>query len=234
MAARAPLLLIPGLICTARLWAAQQHDLADIAEIHSTDAHFRFDSVQEIAAAILAEAPQRFALAGLSMGGYVAFEVMRQAPERVERLALLNTSARSDDDARRAERRLLIEQVQHGRFLGVTDRLMPYLVHDDALQRPTVADTVKAMAQEIGREGYVRQQTAILNRPESCGTLRWIACPTLIVGGREDRLTPPAQQEEIHAAVAGSTLLILERCGHLSPLEHPQSVSDAMRTWLTR
>jgi len=226
------LILIPGLICTDALWAPQIAALSDIAEITVAD-HRRHDAIADIAAALLQSAPPRFALAGLSMGGYVALEVMGQAPHRVTNLALLDTSARADDPAKQAERRALIDQAGMGRFRGVSDRLLPLFVHPERLKDKALGDIVYRMAEETGRDAFIRQQRAILSRPDYRAGLAAIAAPTLVLCGRQDRLTPLHLHEEMAAAIPDADLAVVETCGHLSTLERPDAVNQAMRRWLT-
>lgn len=231
---RIPLLLVPGLLCSTRLWEAQVDGLADIALPIVTQAQSEHDSLPAIATAILATAPHRFALAGLSFGGYVAMELLRQAPERVLGVALLDTSAKPDTPERIAARRDLIALAEKGRFLGVTDRLLPMLVHPDRLADAALVAAVKQMAADVGKDGFLRQQAAIMARPDSRPSLRRIGCPALLLCGREDLLTPPAEHEEMHGLIAGSRLVVLERCGHLSSMEAPEAVNAALRDWLGR
>ncbi|MBT5895134.1 MAG: alpha/beta fold hydrolase, partial [Rhodospirillaceae bacterium] len=174
----------------------------------------------------------RFALAGLSFGGYVAFEIMRRASHRVDRLALLDTTARDDDDDRRKLRRNYIKQAQVGRFLGMTDRLISQFIHPDRLADGNLVDAVKKMALDVGRDGFIRQQTAIIGRPDSRRDLGGIECPTLVLVGGQDALTPVARHEEIQAAIPGAELRVIEDCGHLSTMERPDEVNQAMREWL--
>ena len=185
-----PVLFLPGLLCDATLWRAQIDDLADVAAPMVADLTLD-GSVAAMAARTLAAAPPRFSLVALSMGGYVAFEIMRQAPERVTRLALLATSAAPDDAARAAERRGAMESLRIGKFMGVTARLLPQLVHPGHVEGP-VGEAVIAMAQRVGRAAFLRQQQAILTRPDSRPTLAAIAVPTIVGVGDGDRLTPPA------------------------------------------
>lgn len=232
MRERRPLLLIPGLLCTARLWRDQAAALADLAEVTVTTAQAEHDDLGAIAEAILARAPARFALAGFSFGGYVAFEILRRARQRVERLALLDTSARPDTPARRAQRRDQIRLAVEGRFLGVSDRLLPTLLHPDRLGDEALVADVKAMAEAVGRDGFVRQQRAILGRPDSRPLLPRIACPTLVLAGRQDVRLPLAVQEEMAATIPGAELVVVEHCGHLSTMERPVEVNCALRRWL--
>lgn len=226
------LILLPGLLNDAALWAHQVRHLDDLAgRIVVPDICGHAD-IGEIADAVLAEAPGRFALAGLSMGGYVALEIMRRAPGRVGRLALLDTSARADSEEQRRRRTGLIQLADMGRFKGVTPRLLPMLVHPSRLDDPTVTGPIFEMAARVGRDGFIRQQKAILSRADSRDLLAAIACPTLVVCGRQDQLTPLSLSEEMAAGVPGAALAIVEDCGHLPALEHPAATTALLRRWL--
>jgi pimeloyl-ACP methyl ester carboxylesterase len=225
-----PVLFLPGLLCDATLWRAQIDDLEGIAAPFVADLTLD-DSVSAMAARTLAAAPPRFALAALSMGGYVAFEIMRQAPERVMRLALIATSAAPDDDARAAERRRGMASLRIGRFVGVTTRLLPQLIHPSRVESET-GDAVRAMAGRVGGEAFLRQQQAILTRPDSRPTLAGITVPTIVAVGDGDLLTPPAASQAIHEGIAGSTLHVFENCGHLPAMELPEETSALLRGWL--
>ncbi len=229
-----PLVLVPGLLCTDALWRAQVDALADVARITVTAEHTRHTDIGAIAAAILATAPPHFALAGLSFGGYIAFEIMRRAPHRVDRLALLNTTAIKDSEERGRLRREVIKQAQLGRFLGVTDRLLPQFIHSARLGDQDLVNGIKEMALRVGRDGFIRQQTAIIGRPDSRRDLPGIDCPTLVLAGRQDLLTPVARHEEMQAAIPDATLTVIEACGHLSTMERPEAVNQALRDWLKR
>lgn len=233
MHAPATLILIPGLLCTQRLWRDQATALADLARIIVTTAQVEHDNLGAIATAILEQAPERFALAGLSFGGHIAFEILRRGPERVERLALLNTSPRPDRPEQRTQRQDQIRLAGQGRFLGVSDRLLPSLLYPDRLKDEALVGDVKAMAAAVGRDGFVRQQRAILGRPDSRPLLPRIACPTLVLTGRQDARIPLRIHEEMAAAIPGAELVVIEACGHLSALERPAEVAQALRHWLT-
>jgi len=232
MTAKAPLILLPGLLCDRALWEPQLASLNDIADMTVADLTGA-DSLAGMASAVLEGAPPRFALAGLSMGGYVSFEILRQAPERVIRLALLDTSARPDRREQTKDRLELIKQAQQGNFKGVTPRLLPRWVHPSRVNDPYIVETVTAMTQRVGREAFVRQQTAILNRPDSRPGLARIRCPTLVLCGHEDAATPPELHREIAADIADARLVVVPECGHLSTLERPAAVNEALRRWLT-
>lgn len=231
MAENIPLVLLPGLLCDEKLWAPQIQALSDMADCRVADLT-RHESVAEMAASVLADAPERFALAGLSMGGYVAQEIMRQAPERVLKLALLDTSPRADSDEQMVRRRGLIELAQKGRFKGVTPRLLPLLIHPDRQQDEKLTGVIFAMAEHVGMEGFIRQQKAIMGRPDGRADLAKIAVPTLVLCGRQDALTPLDIHKEIAAGIAGSRLVIVEESGHLPTLERPAEVNMALREWL--
>lgn len=228
---RTNLVLLPGLLCDRALWAAQLEGLAEIAEMSVGDLT-RSDDLADMARQVLAEAPPRFALAGLSMGGYVAFEVMRQAPERVTRLALLDTSARPDTPERAQQRRDFIRLAQAGGFRGLTPRLLPQWVHRDRMQDPALVEAVTTMTLRVGRDAFIRQQTAILGRPDSRPGLARIRVPTLVLCGRQDMATPVEVAREIAADIEEARLVILEECGHLATMERPAEVNAAMRAWL--
>jgi pimeloyl-ACP methyl ester carboxylesterase len=226
-----PIVLVPGLNCSARLYAEQIPALWGFGPVILAD-HRRDDSVAAIAALILATAPPRFALVGLSMGGYIAFAIAREAPERVARLALLDTSARPDTAEQSERRRGLIALAEGGRFLELPDLLFPVFVHrnrqgDEALRRQ-----VHLMAEETGPQAFVCQQRAIMTRPDCRPQLASIRCPTLVLVGDGDELTPPMLSEEIAAGVAGARLVRVPDCGHLSTLERPAAVTQALVEWL--
>ncbi len=231
--ARTPLVLVSGLLCDDRLWQPQAEHLADLADPVIADV-IGDGSMSEMARSVLDAVPSagRFALAGLSMGGYVALEVMRMAPERVARLALLDTSARADTPEQTSERRELIELAEKGRFEEVPRRLLPRVLHPDRLDDERLTSTVFGMADAVGLEAFVRQEEAIIGRPDSRETLSGIACPTLVLCGREDALTPLPLHEEMASLIPGSRLRVVEKCGHLSTLERPEAVTAALREWL--
>lgn len=232
MARKTPLVLLPGLLCDAALWHGQVAGLADVADCSVADLT-RDDSLVAMARRVLQAAPPQFALAGLSMGGYCAFEVMRQAPERVLRLALLDTGARADTLEQMSRRRGLIELAEKGEFKGVTPRLLPLLVHPDRLKEKELVGEVMTMAERIGKDAFLRQQKAIMGRVDSRPSLANIKCPTLVLCGREDVLTPRALAEEIVAGIPGARLDLIDHCGHLSTMERPEAVTAELRQWLT-
>ena len=232
MSEKTPLVLIPGLLNTEALWAHQQDDLMDIATVQVADIT-REDNMADLARNVLRRAPKTFALGGLSMGGYVALEIMRQAPERVERLALVDTSAAPDSPVHTARRKDFIDQADRGDFLGVTPRLLPVLVHKDHIQR--LAELVTGMSQVVGKMAFIRQQTAIMHRLDSRPMLKGISCPTAVICGDSDKITTPAMMREVAAEIGSNAVYTeIKKAGHLSPLEQPDCVTQALREWLLR
>ncbi|MHB8667594.1 MAG: alpha/beta fold hydrolase [Burkholderiales bacterium] len=229
---RSSLVLVPGLLCDAQLWRPQVEHLADIADVWIAD-HTRSDTMAGVARDVLADAPfERFALAGLSMGGYIALEIMRQAPQRVARLALLDTVAGAELPEQTLRRMKFIALAGRGEFAQVTEILLPLLIHPSRLEQRALTGVVRAMAQNTGAEAFVRQEKAIISRSDSRGLLAAIDCPTLVLCGRQDALTPMARHEEIAAGIRGARLEVIDDCGHLSTLEKPAEVNAALRRWL--
>ncbi|HEV8014755.1 MAG TPA: alpha/beta fold hydrolase [Stellaceae bacterium] len=227
------LAFIPGLLCDAALWRGQVEDLADMAEPWVGDVT-RDDSVTAMAQRVLAAAPPGpLAIAGLSMGGYVAQAIARLEPQRVQRLALLDTSARADTPEQTARRRGLIELAEKGEFQGVTPRLLPVFLHPDRLGDEPLTAAVMAMTARVGKDAFLRQQRAIIGRIDNRPNLPAINCPTLVLCGRQDQLTPLALSEEMAALIPGARLAVIEDSGHLSTMERPWEVSVALRQWLT-
>lgn len=226
------LLFLPGLVCDQRLWQAQADGLADIAHSKVADLSAA-ESISLLATSALAQAPAgQFALAGLSMGGYIALEIMRQAPERVLALALLDTSARPDTEEASANRRTAIEQAKTD-YKTVIEKLTAKLIHPDHLQNTALTDVIAAMAHSLGKDVFIQQQNAIIGRKDSRESLNNIQCPTLILCGRDDGVTPLEVHEEMHRKIRNSQLRVIETCGHLSTLEQPGQVTAALRTWLS-
>jgi pimeloyl-ACP methyl ester carboxylesterase len=231
VSASLPLVLIPGLLDTHRLYAPQLDALWRLGPVHLAR-HTDHDSMAGLAQALLEAAPARFALAGLSMGGYIAFEVLRQAPARVARLALLDTQARPDTPESGAARRAQMQLAQREGLQPVVEALLPRLLHPARLQERGLRALLHEMAAEVGVAGYLNQQNANLTRPDSRPNLAQIRCPTLIVVGAQDALTPPECAQEMAAAIPGARLLQLPDCGHMCTLEQPAAVAEALVAWL--
>lgn len=227
-----PLLLVPGLTCSARLYAPQIPVLWPYAPVMVAD-HRQDDTIDAIARRVLDNAPPHFALAGLSMGGYIALAMMRLAPKRIVRLALLDTSARADTPEQMATRNAQIAMTRAGRFAEIPELSIPRYVHPDRQVDPAVAGAVRRMAEETGPEAFIRQLKAIMSRPDSRPMLPAIRCPTLVLVGDADAATPPDLSREIAAGIAGAKLVVVPDCAHLSTLEQPAAVNAALVDWLT-
>lgn len=226
-----PIVLVPGLLCSARLYAEQVPALWRFGPVTIAD-HTRDDSMTAIAQRILAAAPPRFALAGLSMGGYIAMQMAHQAPQRVAKLALLDTAARAETPEQTARRRTVIELAEAGRFAEVPDLLFPVFAHRNRHGDTALKDVVRVMAEETGAEAFLRQEQAIIGRPDARAGLAAISCPTLVLVGDGDELTPPHRSQEIAALIPGARLVVVPDCGHVSTLERPAAVTAALVAWM--
>lgn len=224
-----PTVLIPGLFCTPRIYVEQLPLLWRFGPVTVAD-HRRDDSMTAIAQRILTLAPEHFALVGLSMGGYIAFEIMRLAPQRVKKLALLDTAARPDTAEQTKVRREQIELAQRGQLGKIAAAALPMLIHraDD----PGLRATILEMAAETGPDAFVRQQYANIGRIDSRPHLRDIRCPTLVMVGAEDRLIPRDRSEEIAAGIANSRLVVIPECGHIATLEQPERCNAELLAWM--
>jgi pimeloyl-ACP methyl ester carboxylesterase len=225
------LILLPGQLCDAVLWTAQAAALADIAEIRVADLTLD-DTVEAMAERVLAGAPPLFAVCGLSLGGYVAFEIVRRAANRVTHLGLMNTSARPDTVDRSTERERSIRAARIGAFKGVTAHFLPSILHPAHAADPRMAEIVLAMTERVGRVAFEKQQHAAILRPDCRSLLPAIRSPTLVIGGKEDQVTPPMLQIEIATDIQDARLEILDPCGHLAPIEQAETVNRLMRAWL--
>ncbi len=225
-----PLVLVPGMMCDARLWGELPAALARRMVIHApcTEA----DTMQELAALILRDAPPRFALAGLSMGGIVAMEIVRKAPERVERLALIDTNPFAEADAVRARRQGQIDRALAGGLAAVLrDEMKPNYLAPGPANAP-VLDLCLAMALDLGPEVFARQSRALRDRPDQTKTLKAYPGPALVLMGEHDRLCPRDRHEAMHALMPQSQFEVLPGAGHLPPLEQPAAFGAAMVRWL--
>jgi len=229
---RTPLVLGPGLLNDKRLWEHQFEHLADIADMTIVDTT-RDDSLVDMAKRMLDAAPPTFAYAGLSMGGYMAFEMMRLAPERVTKLALLDTSARDDPPERTEIRKEMIALAEAGDFETVKQNMLPIFLHPARVTQQEFVDIAYGMSDRIGREVFIQQMTAIMNRRDSRPILGDIDTPTTVICGRQDQGTPLEVSEEMAEAIPNARLCVVEDCGHLSTIEQPEAVTALLRDWLT-
>jgi pimeloyl-ACP methyl ester carboxylesterase len=226
-----PILLVPGLVSSPRIYAPVVPALWRFGPVTVAN-HIRDDNMGAIARRILAEAPPRFALAGHSMGGYIAFEIVRQAPERVAKLALINTQARPDTPEATTRRRDMIARARAGDYSAILDELFPGFVHPSRLGEAALRQLVHDMGDDIGVEAFVRQQTAIMGRADSRPMMAWIKCPTLVLTGDADNTIPNSLSVEMAQGIPGAKLVILPHCGHLPQVEQTQACTDALVEWL--
>jgi pimeloyl-ACP methyl ester carboxylesterase len=228
-----PLVLVPGLLCDAALWAPQIAALHEVAQCWVADVS-RDDTMEAMAQRVLEEVPfERFALAGLSMGGMIALAIVRAAPHRVQKLALLDTNARPDTPERSRERMTFVARAEQDGGFGTIHRLMlARLVHPSRQTDAVLIRSIEAMADRVGVPGYRNQQLAVMGRPDARPGLGAIACPTVVLCGREDILTPLELHEEMAALIPGAELVVVEHCGHMSTMERPDAVNAALLSWL--
>lgn len=228
-----PIVLVPGLNCTAEIYAGQLPALWQFGSVLIPD-HRRGSSMAEIAAAILAEAPPSFALAGFSMGGYIVFEMLRQASGRITRLALIDTMARPDTPEQAQKRHDGIRVAQAGKLLQLSAQNFPNAVHPDNAGPADIRAIALRMAEQNGAEVYVRHQQAILARPDSRPDLARIRVPTTVIVGEADITTPVDAAHEMADGIDGAHLVTIAGAGHMAPTEQPEAVTRALVGWLGR
>jgi len=234
MTEKPSLVLVPGLLCTADLWRDQIAAFESEYDIMVAD-HTQDDRMPAIAERLLAAAPPKFALAGLSMGGYIALEVMRQAPERVTHLAIMDSRPIADTPEENKSRQDFIKLAERGTtFKGVTENLLPILIHPSRMQDDELKNRIYKMADDIGKEAFIRQELALLNREPLVDSLQNITCPTLVLCGAEDKLIPAFIQQEMAIEISTATFEEISLCGHLPTMEAPEKVIEHMRAWLNR
>ena len=229
-----PVLALSGLLNDERLWGHQARAFAGERAFTSLSltAH---DSVAALAAQALALMPAgQFALAGFSLGGYVALEIMRQAPERIAALALVSTGPRADTAQSTQTRKAAIEAARGPAGpAAVFAEFSPRILLPAHLKDIALVTLLNSMSAAVGIDGFERQQTAAMNRPDSRPTLKTIDCPTVVICGREDRTTPLELSDEMVAHIPNARLMVIENCGHMAPLEQPEAVTAALRRWLS-
>lgn len=230
---KTPILLVPGLLCSARVFADQLPALWPYGPVTIAN-QLEGDSMASIARTILATAPPTFALVGFSMGGYLSFEIFRQAPARIQRLALIDTGARPDSPDHVRVRTERIEMVRQGKFEETVDMQYPLLVHRKRREDAELRALCLSMARETGADAFMRHQTAIMQRPDSRPDLAAISCPTLIMVGDSDRVTPPEFAAEMAAGIPRAKHIVIPECGHMSLLEQPEAINAALIDWISR
>lgn len=219
-----PLVLLHGLSTTPEVWASMRTERETL-----TPELPAFESMDAIAAALLEKLPPRFALAGFSLGGYVALAMLANAPQRIERLALISTSAGADTPEASAYRKRLIAMAQSGRYQAIDAKMAPFLVHPRRVDEAAIIALRQRMAAIYGIERYVAHQRASSARPDRHALLETFAAPALVAVGREDRITPLALSEEMARRLPAAKLVVLEQCGHLSPVEAPEALGVELR-----
>lgn len=226
-----PVVFIPGLALTADLFADQ---VAAVSEDRTAVLanHRRHAAIGPMVETLLGELPESFALVGLSMGGYVAFEMVRRAPERVSALVLIDTTARPDAPDSQERRQRMIGIAEAGRFSEIVGLQLPLLLAPERLEDAELVASVQAMHEAIGAESYVRQQRAIMTRADSRPLLGQIGCPTLVIVGDRDQITTPEMAAEMAEGIPGARLVTMPLCGHLSSIERPGAVTHALTDFL--
>lgn len=222
---------LPGLFDDVQMWNHQVDHLSDVAHPLAVDLLDQ-ETVGDGAARVLDNVDGPFALVGFSMGGYVAFEIMRRAPERITKLALIGTSARPDTEERTADRHRLIALAQSGKYPALVDQALPNVVHPSRHDDDALMAELRAMALRVGAEAFVRQQQTIMSRPDSRPDLATIRCPTLVICGRQDTLIPPEHSEEMGDGIPGARVTLIEDCNHYAPMERPYAVTALLQQWL--
>ncbi len=226
------LILLPGMLCNETLWEHQTAHLADMADIRITDLT-RADSVREMALATLAESPQHFALAGFSLGGIVAFEIMRLAPERVTHLALLDTTPRLIRPETADLWRPIADTNDPETFVSLAVNQLSLMMNPQHRETPALFHRLQNMVSNVGVQGLRNQLHAQIHRPDSRAALPQINVPTLILAGRDDSSCPLEVQLEMADSIPNSMLALIPRCGHFSCIEQPEKTTSMLRWWLT-
>ena len=228
-----PIVLVPGLLCSAEVFAPQIAALWSFGPV-TVASTLNGETMDRIAASILHDAPPCFALAGISMGGYVCMEIMRQAPERVTRLALLDTSARPDSPEQSERRRAMLAQARDSDFATWVEEALTSIMHPSRHVDAGLRAVNRRMGLAIGVEGFARQTEAAIGRPDSRPGLSVIHVPTLVLVGEDDQLIPPEHSKEIASSISGSDMVVIPDCGHSSTLEQSDLVSSALMGWMQR
>lgn len=231
---KAPLIMIPGTLCNGILFNAQLADLQDLADCRIGN-HSSSDDLKEVAANIIAEIKGDFSIMGLSYGGIIAFEILRQAPQRVKKLILLNTNHKKPSETTRSAQQRFLGMSVLGEFRAITtDFLKDAMLHPKHAAQPKMRQVILKMALDTGKENFFRQIKAQLGRPDSTQDLPQIKCPTLIMTGRQDKVCTPILHQEMAELIPNATLEIIEECGHLSTMEQPEKINNIIRNWWTR
>jgi len=225
------LIMIPGTLCDASLFAEQQKGLSSIADCYVAS-NTSSASLKKVAKNILNTYSGDLTIMGLSYGGIIAFELLRQAPDRIKKVILLNTNYKKPSEQTKINQQRFIGMAYLGEFKEITSTiLIDAMLHPINAKKQALRATVLNMAINVGVDGFYNQVKAQLGRPDSTSDLKKIQCPTLIITGREDIICPLKLHEEMAEAIPNSTLNIIEECGHLSTLEQPQLVNNVIINW---
>jgi pimeloyl-ACP methyl ester carboxylesterase len=231
------LLLLPGLVCDDAIWEHQARYLSKVTTIKIAD-YGSSDSLEKMAQVVLQDAPERFAVAGHSMGGRIAFEILRRVPERVTGVVLLDTAHRpratgEAGERERADRFALLELARSQGMRAMARQWIPAIVHPSRLSDEAFINSIVEMIARKTADIFAAQINALLERPDAAPVLRSLRCPTMILCGREDLWSPLAGHREMVALVPQSKLVIIENCAHMAPIERPEDVTAALGDWLT-
>lgn len=230
--ARPHVVFIPGLQCTADLFSHQLAHLSRSFDCTLADT-LSDETIDSMATRLLEAAPERFSLVGLSMGGYVAFETIARAPDRVERLVLIDTSARADREEQKAARRDIMRIAERDGARAAVDAVYDRIVAPANASDDGLRARIHAMADDVGVPAYLRQQAAIMERRDVREELRGVRLPTLVVVGEEDALTPPKLSEEMAGLIPNAHLEQIAQCGHMATMEQPAIVSGLLERFLS-
>ncbi len=231
MSERPALFLLPGLLCDRSVWSQQEQALSRDVDVTVAD-FYGFDSIGDMARSVLERAPERFAVAGHSMGGRVALEIVRRAPERVTRLALLDTGTHSARPGEAEKRQVLVDLAWREGMEALARQWLPPMVHPDRLTDAPLMRSLTEMVCRATPEIFERQVRALLGRPDAAPGLSAIDCPTLVACGRQDAWSPLDQHEAIASAIRGATLAVIEDSGHMTTVEAPGAVTGFLQAWL--
>ncbi len=224
-------IFVSALLASHDLWLDQIGEFEEDYDLILFE-HTLHDNLPDMVSAFLEDAPDSFIIAGLSMGGYIAFEILRQAPGRVEKLILLDTNARTDREPQIEMRKELINRAANEDIRNIAQELTPFLIHPDRINDQELCDRIMDMATEVGAEAFQRQQQAMITRLDTRELLPAISCPTLIICGEQDAITPPKVHQEMADLIPGAVFHQITECGHLSAMERPGEVNHLIRQFL--
>jgi pimeloyl-ACP methyl ester carboxylesterase len=225
------LLMIPGLVANDTMWLEPAKLLSDVAECHIARLP-PLDDLAEMARLILLDAPERFALAGWSMGGYLAFEILRQAEKRVSRIALMSTNALPETRAVTLRRRIMNRDAGTKGYMTMIENIIPRFLHPDNVKTGVVAAVMSAQARETGYDAFLQHQNAMINRSDNRDVARNIKCPTVVMVGDQDIVTPISEHKELADLIPDARLVVVPTCGHMITLENPVATAGILRGWL--